>query len=291
MDFQLGLLLGLAAMLGWGLSDAVAASLSRSMGSFRAFAITRALSLALLLLLIPFFLQPVALTQTALLLVLAMSLFLVVGNLSYYKGFTVGEVSVVSPIAATYPVITVLLSVFLLGESLSALQAFAIGLAIAGSVLTSFKLSDLRGLKKGKPAGGVGYAVLAAASWGFMILLIGLLSNELGWFATILLLNLVTAAFLLPVSGLYRREISLPFKGSLPLVLLLCAFLVIVDTGGALAYSLGATIAPIAIVATVSSIYPIITVLLARAFFRERLSANQGVGIAMVLAALLLLAL
>jgi drug/metabolite transporter (DMT)-like permease len=291
MDVQLGLLFGLVAMASWGISDFLAAYISRKIGFFRAFAITRALSMILLLLLIPFFFTQVALSQTAIILILVTAFFFIVANLSYYKGFAVGEISVISPIASTYPVITVLLSVFLLKESLSLLQIAAIGLAIIGSVLTSFRFADLKNLKPKKFSQGVGYAVLASIGWGIMMLLIGILANTLGWFPPILFMNVAVLFYLIPASRLYKKSLTAPIKGSMTAILLVSILMVIFDTSAGLSYSISTTFSYIAIVATVSSIYPMLTILLARIVFKEKLGANQMLGVGLVLLALFLLSL
>lgn len=291
MDFQLGLLFGLIAMVGWGTSDFLAAMISRKIGFFRAFALTRILSMVLLLLLIPFFFQPITLSQSTIILILVAAFFFIIANLSYYKGFAVGEISVISPIASTYPVITVLISVFLLKESLSLLQIAAVGLAIMGSVLTSFRLADLRKLKPQKFAQGIHYAILAAIGWGVLMVMVGILANTIGWYSPVLLMNVVVLFYLLPISRLYKKNLTLPIKSSIVAILPLCILMVILDTSAGLSYSISTTFAYVAIVATVSSIYPMLTILLARVVFKEKLSINQGVGIGLVLLALLLLSM
>ena len=285
------MLFGLIAMVGWGVSDLIAAYLSRKVGSFRTFAITRVMGLVLILLLAALFLRPVVLSPSTILMVLVTAFVGLVANLSYYKGFTIGEVSVMSPIASTYPVVTVLLSVLLLKESLSPLQVAAVKLGHSGL------RSDFgQAYKRAQPQGQAGHARCRVCRAGFAGLgspdaAGGVLANSIGWYLPILLVNLATVLlYLLPASRLYRKDLAFPMKGTVASVLLLSAVMVLFDTTGMLSYSAATTVTYIAIVATVSSIYPVITILLARAVFKERPSANQRIGICMVLLALFLLA-
>lgn len=285
MSVQLGILFGLVAMIGWGISDFLGAYISRKATPFKAFFLTRAFATALLIVLLLSFFKPVTLSSFSVLLVLIAAGLYIFSGLAYYKGVTVGEVSIVVPVASSYPVITVILSVLFLNESLTYLQIVAIASAILGSLLTSFKLRDISRLSLKRISKGVNYAVFAAIGWGFMLLFVGILSNSLGWYLPILLMNVIGFAYLASYVKLYRKKISLPIKRIVAIIL----FSATLDVIAFLSYSVGTTITYIAIVATVSSVYPIITILFARFFFKEKLDANQWLGVLFVLFGLALL--
>src|SRR5271157_1157350 len=154
MDVQLGILFGLTAMLGWGISDFIGAHVSRKIGPFRAFVLTGVVTSIFLLILIPFFFKSATFSSLTIILVLITAFLYMVAGLSYYKGLTVGDVSIVSPVGSSYPILTVILSVLFLGENLTGLQIAAIASAIIGSVLVSFRLKDLLKLSTKRLAKG-----------------------------------------------------------------------------------------------------------------------------------------
>src|SRR5262245_7091644 len=67
-----------------------------------------------------------------------------------YRGLQLGPVHVVSPILASYAVVPVLLSVVLLGESLGGLGVVGVVVTIAGAVLTSTDVREIRSEKIGR---------------------------------------------------------------------------------------------------------------------------------------------
>jgi transporter family protein len=59
------------------------------------------------------------------------------GNFCFFAALATGPVSLVSPAISVYPLVTVLLAVFLLRERFSVLQACGIAMVIAGLALLS----------------------------------------------------------------------------------------------------------------------------------------------------------
>jgi bacterial/archaeal transporter family protein len=59
------------------------------------------------------------------------------GNLCFFAALAAGPVSLVSPAISVYPLVTVVLAVFLLRERISVVQACGIVMAVAGLALLS----------------------------------------------------------------------------------------------------------------------------------------------------------
>ncbi len=59
----------------------------------------------------------------------------ILGQITYLKAMRLGEVSRVTPVAAAWPLLAVLIAVLFLGEPLTVKKALAIGLTISGLVL------------------------------------------------------------------------------------------------------------------------------------------------------------
>ena len=91
-----------------------------------------------------------------------------VGLSAVYRGMAIGVVSVVSTIAATGPVVPIIIGL-LLGERPSLLQFGGIVVALAGIALLAF---DRRPQAEGKLLPGVGLALLAALAFGVFLVAI-----------------------------------------------------------------------------------------------------------------------
>ncbi len=217
-------------------------------------------------------------------LVAASGFLTVIANIAYYKGLQIGKVSIVMPVESCWAIVTVILSLTLLNEVLTAIQAIGITLTIAGAVLVSFKWKDLLKLKNHSK--GVKYAAIAAVAFGTDFVVIDLAVSEIGWFLPIFFIGVITAFFLLAYSGISKKDISFP-RNVLPFIVLVG----ILDTVAYLSYSTGIISEFSAIVAPIAAASPAVSIILAKTFFRERLQINQDIGIVSVLAGLLLLSL
>lgn len=284
MDFSIGIMFGMAAMLGWGVSDFFIAKSSRGAGSFKPFLWSQLIALVLMFPIFLMFFKLPQLSFAVIGLLILSGILTVVSNLAYYKGLQVGKVSIVMPVESGWAVVTVLLSLTLLHEVLTAIQALGVSLAIIGAVLVSFKWNDLLKLKN--HAKGVKYAVIAALGFGMDFVVIDLMVSEIGWFLPIFFIGAITAFFLLAYSGVSRKDISFPRNVALFIILI-----GILDTAAYLSYSTGVISEYAAIVAPIAAASPAVSIILAKFFFKEKLQINQHVGIVSVLIGLVLLSI
>ncbi len=283
MDISHGIIFGIIAMIGWGAADFFAAIAVRKAGTFTVYLWSALLSVLFFLPLAPFFGIPV-LSWTAVALLLFASMLSMISWLAFYKGFQVGKVSVVSPIALSWPAITVILSITLLKESLTFIQASGVVLAIAGGVMASFRLSDLGKLNFSSPSSGVKYALIAALGWGIYFIPVDVLVEAYGWFIPLFFIHAISAGYILAYSRATRRNMQFPM--GLGKLLLIIAGL---NVFAYMSYGLGITSEHTAVVAPIIAAAPAVTILLARKYFNEALEINQKAGILSILLGLVLL--
>ena len=204
-----------------------------------------------------------------------------VGLSAVYRGMAIGVVGVVSTIAATGPVIPILVGL-VLGERPSVLQFVGILVTLAGIGLLAF---DRRPQSGGKLVPGVGLALLAALAFGIFLVAIkyasrpdplwGVLATRTGSVSALLLLGLA-----------FRSRIRVQRADMLPLLTV-----GVLDVSADVFFAFATTIGLLSVVSILSSLYPVATVILARIVLRERMLRLQQVGIGLALAGVLLISL
>ena len=280
---------GLGAALGWGFADLCAAMSSRRIGAWPTVVIAQfvgAVAISAIfvssgdglegLSAVAGWLIPNALVTAA-------------AYVTLYRALELGPVAVVSPVLASYAVIPVLLAVVLLGETLSPGQLAGVVVTISGAVLTS---ADLRRIRAGtaRMPPGLPWAVVSTVLFGVATYVLGWGSQLAGWLPTLWLARTSAAGIFVVVA-----VAAVAFAGRRPPPSLgfsavgLAVLLGIADLGGTLSYTVGADRGLITIVTAVSATYPLIPVFGSVVLLGERPAPNQYVGVAMVIAGLMLL--
>jgi drug/metabolite transporter (DMT)-like permease len=295
--------LGLAAAVLWGVADFVARSIARRIGAIRTTLYLQ--MVGFLLLSILFELQggfhrvfaavgggwhPWAWGALAGVLNAAAAV-------CFYSSLTKGKLSIVTPISASYPALTLVLSMFS-GESVRWENLVGIVVSLAGAVLaaTTFDSPDDRLNPPANPSGahnhrthvtsGVGWAASAACCFGVMFWLIGYhVMPVLGGVASVWIIRLSTLVSVTLVAVPARQSIAFP-RGS---VWWLIPIMAACDTVAFLCNNFGLARGPVSVVTMLASLFSAVTVLLAGIFLRERLQRNQWVGIALIFAGIILM--
>ena len=188
-----------------------------------------------------------------------------------YRGLAIGAMGIVAPISATSPIVPLAVSV-VRGDSPTALQWAGIAFALCGIVLVS---REPRGGRSagGRVATGVGLALIAALGFGLFVVGLGEAAQESApWATATARLSSVTA---LVLALAWTRTVPRVTRSLLPLVLAVGVF----DTGANALIAIATTHGSIGIVAVLSALYPIMTILLARAVLHERLGPPMAGGL------------
>ncbi len=286
MNLPLGVLFGIIAMIGWGIADFLAAVAVRKTSVFKTFVWSQIIGLVLFFIAFSLFFNFSLPSLSSIVWLLFAGFLGVISYLAYYKGLQVGKVPVVVPIASSWAAITVILGLVILHEALTKTQTIGVILAVIGTVLVSFRLRDLLGLKLKNLSIGVSYAVIAMLGWGVYFVPMKMLISELGWFLPIFFAKVISIFYLLPYLKLSKKDVSFP-KNALILVLLI-GFL---ETMAFISFGMGINSAYVSIVSPVAATFPVITITLARLFLKETIDFNQVIGIFSVLTGLVLLSL
>ena len=272
------LLAGLFAALGWGTADFCAALSGRRIGSILTVAVAQVASLVALVVI--FFVTGQELRasgfQAAVLLVnggLAAAAYL-----TLYRGLELGPVALVSPIVGAYAAITILLAVVLAGESLVGSPLLGTVLTLAGAALSSTDLKVARGGIRLVHA-GIPWAIAAMVLFGAATYTTGLLARDMGWASTALISRIGNFSFVALIVYVMRARVP-RFPGRSDLAL--AASVGLVDVAGLIAYTLGTQSGNISVTTAASAAFILIPVAGGLFFLKERPSASQFVGVALV---------
>jgi drug/metabolite transporter (DMT)-like permease len=204
------------------------------------------------------------------------------GLAALYRGMAIGAMGIVAPISAVSPVVP--LGVDLVrGDSPAALQWAGIATALAGVVLLALEPGPRAG--RGGLAAGVSLALVAALGFGLFIVGLDAASDGGATWAVVVARassSLVALCAVLVVAVPLRPPTNL-----LPAI----AAVGIFDTTANVLVALATTHGSAGIVAVLSALYPLTTILLARAFLSERLDRPRRIGGVLALAGAALVAI
>ena len=299
----LGLNYGLIAALCWGSTDVFATIGSRRLGSLPVAAVAQGASLLVAIVLAA--VGGAGLPSDPAMLALSLFFGAVAAGayLSFFTALRIGPLAVVSPVVAAYGGLTVVGSVLIRGESLTAFQAFGAALATVGVVLTGVVFE---GGWRGTRIVGRGVVFSLIAMLLFTVLTVGLATpiRAEGWLPVVLASRLANAGTIWIVLGVV--VLLRPRRGALLLesssdtppsgressrAVGAAAIAGVLDIIGVVAFAIGLEVAPTWIVGLASSFGPVVAVIVAVALWGERLRPSQWVGLVGIGAGLIAVAL
>ena len=258
--------LALAASAFWGASDFMGGAVSRRLAAFDVIFVSQALAVLILgfaALATGSFGGSTAYLPWA----VAAGIVGVLSVGAFYKALAEGTMGVVAPIAASGVIVPLVVGVAE-GNRVGSLQIAGIALAVIGVVAASGP--DLR--ERESSARPVILAVLAAAGFGAGVVFIAQASRTS---VVMSLLTLrITSVGCLAVAALVLRRRPQVSRTDLPSLAVIGMF----DLAANAAYASSTTGGALSLVAVLASLYPAVTVLLARQLHSERLTVVQGGG-------------
>jgi drug/metabolite transporter (DMT)-like permease len=276
---------GLATALCWGTADFTSRSQSERIGYYKTIIYSMLITLVVLIPLTPV-LSPNLVAPGFPLLVLALAgLLNFIAFTFLYRAFHRGVVSVVAPVAYTYPAITTVLSIALLGTFLPGVQVLAIASIIVGVILTSTRFSELR-----RSLSGTGSANLTA---GFLpavgaAVFFGGVYVGVGYAAP--LVSVVIPVMVLRIMGISVGALLAPFLKqdirpsrsifSKPLILM-----GVLEAVGFLSLTYGITVpgGSLPVVTAISGMGGAVAASFGLALLKEKLELNQILGVVLSL--------
>jgi len=274
---------GLIAMLGWGISNFFSGRLAKSIGFFPALIAASAGTISCLLLIMLAGKSPITMPQgSALGFIFIAGGLLSVAGLAFYKGLEVGKISLLSPLAASWPIGIAVIAILSNQSPFSPIKLLGIVLVTAGVLTASVKRFE-KNLNVSDP--GIPYAITALAAWVGAYYFFGRTLSGSSWVMFNVLFLLISVLFELAYAR--WKTLSIAWKPTRQNILYLVGCTV-PSAAAFYYYSLGMRTGENTAVAVATNANPVITVLLALTFLHEHLNRRQLTGIAMVIIGLIL---
>jgi len=205
------------------------------------------------------------------------AIFGTIGLIAFYRGMAAGALSIVAPIAGAGAAIPVVWGLAR-GDNPSAYQELGFAAAFVGVVLASFE----RRPQAARLAAGVGWAAIAMLAFGaYYIPMHAASQGDFLWAAFVFRLTstALVAALWLALRPPSARRADLPALAAIG----------VLDTGGNVFFAAASQNGLVSVVSILASLYPVVTVLLARAVLHERVHRSQELGVALALGGIVLI--
>jgi len=272
----LSILTGVIGMFGWGIYDFLGGVFAKQLGAFKSFFWSQLAGLISVLLLALIFTTSINASILVIILFPIAAIVYSAGYLFFFRGFEIGNVSIVAATMNLWAVFTMLFAFIFMGQRLSTIQTLGVLMIISGVTLASINWSDIRN-RKFKLSSGVKEAVLGAFFFGVFWNISEVISEEVGWLLTTLFVKFGIVLFLLIFSFLVKREISLTetaTKTKYTVVLM-----GVIEAGAVAVVNFGLTIGDAILITPIASALSIVTITLAIIFLKDKVTKLQGLGI------------
>jgi drug/metabolite transporter (DMT)-like permease len=279
----LAAVLALASSISWGTADFLGGLQSRRHALLAVLLVSQAVALAILVVAVLAG-APTEHDTAATLWAAGVGALGILALVAFYRALSIGTMSVVAPISATGVAIPVLVGL-VSGERPGALQVAGIALACAGVILAAREspAEEEAARRAGRTA--IGLALIAAVGFGSFFAGMDR-AEETGDVAWVLLCaRVVDVALLGAAAAVFRPR--LPRAGT---ALGVIAAIGALDLLANLLFVLAAGRGLLSVVGVLGSLYPAVTVILARVVLHERLTRTQHAGVLVTLAGVVALA-
>jgi drug/metabolite transporter (DMT)-like permease len=275
----MGILLGLVAALMYGSSDFGGGLASRRFGSLRVTVIGAAVSTLLAWAALLSFGGPGP-SLRAVAWGLASGLASGAGTLVLYRGLARGQMSVVGPLSAVGAVVVPVVAGIALGERPRLLTVAGVVVALPAVVLVAAS-----GPARGKLGAGLFDGLAAGVAYGILFIGLAQAGQHAGLWP-VACEQTGTLLLTLGVAVKSRQPLRIPFRAVGVPVLVGAS-----GMAGTMAYFYATHFSMLAIAAVLVSLYPGVTVLLARALLHERFTPVQRAGLGLASLAIIAIAL
>lgn len=283
----LSILCGIAGMLGWGIYDFLGGVYTKQIGPVKSFFWSQLAGLISVILLAVVLTISLDIPILVIILLPVAAIVYSVGYLFFFKGFEIGNVSIVAATMNLWAVFTMLFAFIFLGQRLSTIQSLGVLMIISGVTLASLNLKDIRN-RGFQLSSGVKEAILGAFFFGVFWNISEIISEEIGWLPTTLFVKFGIVLFLLLFSLLAKRDLNLTkVTNTTKWIIVLMG---VIEAGAVAIVNYGLTIGEAILITPIASALSIVTITLAIIFLKEKVTRLQGFGMILAIAGIIVTA-
>lgn len=214
------------------------------------------------------------------------------GHVGYYvflEALKRGPVTIVGSITAAYPVMTVVVAITILGESLSVFQGIGVTIILAGMIGLSYFHGNGNG-KSHLSRMALALSILTFLLWGLWTIFIKVALEELS-----VALYLGLYSIIVPPSVIlylkYRKSQGEIIKPKWSLAVKIALVAIALGQTAFLFETLSADMGSVSIVFPLIAAYPAVTVLFAFLFLKEKISRRESLFLIPVIAGIILISI
>lgn len=279
----MGIFFALLSSLLWGTSDFLGGTASRRLSPIGVVTVSEAVGLAAPLtwaIATGAFSSPTGYVGWALMAAVAGT----TGIVAFYRALATGTMGVIAPIASLGVIVPVAVGIAQ-GDRPSALQGAGIVIAIVGVILAGGPELRVQGQSRAAAAQPLILAGVAALGFGLVFVALdhGARTSTV---MTLVVMRSTSVVLLLVVACLTGRQQLQVGVRNLPMLAVIGIF----DVGANATFAFASRHGLLSLVAVLSSLYPAVTVILARSIHAERLRRIQIAGVLSALAGVCLIA-
>lgn len=279
----MGIVFGLLAALLWGSGDVLINRLTVATGTVRALVWTQILSLTFWVVYALASGFPAGAGASAWGLAALCGVFHVAGLTLTYRAFEIGTLSIVSPIASSFGLITTALALAT-GEKPGMIKIVGAVVLVLGIVAVT-RASSSGGTATLK---GVPEAIGSAIGFGVMFWMFDKATPQLGIAWPLVVLKIMATGSAVVAFLATRRTAPPPEPTRRAWVWLLAAGVALSDSLAWVTWIFGERLSYTSVVTSLASLFSVVTVVLAAVLLRERLNRPQWLGIGTVFVGILL---
>lgn len=272
----ISILCGLGGMFGWGIYDFLGGVYSKKIGPFKSIFWSQLAGLFTILLFLFVWTLNFSLPLFIIVLIPIAAIVYSAGYLFFFKGFEIGNVSIVAAVMNLWAVFTMLFAFVFMGQRLTFVQTVGVFMIIAGVTIAALNWQDIKN-HDFKLSRGVKETVLGAFFFGVFWNISEIVSEEIGWLATTLFIKFGIIIFLLFFSFLIKSGLNLAQASTKTKIMVL--LMGSIEAAAVAVVNYGLTIGDAILITPIASALSIVTITLAIIFLKDRITKFQGAGI------------
>lgn len=287
MNISIGIAYAIIAMVSFGLSEIFAKLATDKIGGKKAMLFSQLFGILLIAGYIALFIEIPEFTFQTLGITVLCSIFAGIGLITFFKAMEIGNVSIASPIAANWVIVTVIMSLIFLKESLTFLQSISLIILMLGIFLLSIVWKDFKKAIKSGISVGVKESLITMFCWGIGFFLLKFVVDAWGTIFPIIFFRGI--GFIMAYTIIAKNKLNINITPKIVILFLTLAALF--DIVGLITYSTGIQTEYVSIVSPIAAAAPLITIILAYIFIKERMILNQKIGALLILTGLILISI